>query len=297
MRALLALVGLAGLMLLAGCAQRTYVVFPPDRAAPRPVNSCVLDFSEIQLRRWTVAQIEKWKTATGGETNCGGLELVYHRPGERLKGDGFRPPDDYVVVGIGLDSRPERPALEYPPIIRAIVEPPPIDPPPIAWVCPDGLRCVPPDQGCTRLRCPRIHRVIGRLVIPLPDLSFEVPEPPPRPPEPDDDPPDEPRDPPIGDDDSDKDKKAPRQPGEPGTLEEALPPALVGGGLVYALALMKMLPFVGSASSGPFRSGPGPSWGSEDVRAPGPAAPSGGENARPRDPRVRVSKAGFEDSR
>jgi hypothetical protein len=300
-RSLLRLAGLAALLLLASCAQRTYVVFPPDRETPMPSNRCILDFSEIELRSSTVARLKKWKEDTiRAQSDCRGLQLKFHQPGERLKGDGFEAPDNYLVVGIGLDSRPERPPLTYPPIIRAIVEPRPhvvvVDPTP--FVCPDDLRCVPPDQVCTRPRCPIVVRVVGRLVVPPPQLAFEIPEPPAKTDDPiagtpkTGDQPDNTDDP--DEDDPEQDGKKARQPDGPAGIEQALPPALIGGGLVYALALLKMLPFAGGAGAAPFRPGPPrPSSGGQDVQEPGPAGPAGNGDSRPRDPRVRLGKAGF----
>lgn len=298
MRAALRLAGLAVLLLLVSCAQRTYVVFPPDRATPPPPNSCILDFSDIGLRSWTVARLRQWADDAAAKADCGGLRLAFHRPGDRMKGRGFDAPDDYLVVGIGLDSAPERPALKYPPIIRVIVEPPPpgtiTDARP--WVCPDHLRCVPPHQVCTAWRCPRVTRMIGRLVIPPAELSFAIPESPTPTPDPPGGPPDTPGDPPDDKDDPGKDPEKPRQPGGPRTIEEALPPALIGGGLVYALALLKMLPFAGGGPA-PFRPGPGQSWGGQETPPPAPFAPASGGTAEPSDPRVRLGERGFLDER
>ena len=108
--------GAAALLTASGCAQRTYVVFPPERPELAPQASCIVDLRGLEIGKSTVRQVKAWRELIKREqSECKELRLAFQpRAGkfERLE-------DHFIVVQLALDSDPERPALKDGPIVRA----------------------------------------------------------------------------------------------------------------------------------------------------------------------------------
>lgn len=271
------------LLLAGGCAHRAYYVFGPegersegsgpietdDPDPPPNMTVCQVDFRGVVLGEWTADQLRTWHWNTTRQRPCDDLELRFHRPGTSLTGGGITPAGTDILRQIAIDSNPERPHLTDAAVIRAVVSPRPAGGP-------------GPDEGDDGKKTGGgsggTEPTDPAPAEPEPVAGGDVDQPPPAPPAP-----------------SSGTAGEPRATGEKeSTFNEMVGPALVGGGLVYALAFFQLLPLGGAAAS----PRPRPGRPAVDVQQPseGGAAASAGAAEEPelrRDPRVRVRAAGF----
>ncbi|HEX8623493.1 MAG TPA: hypothetical protein VF782_00290 [Allosphingosinicella sp.] len=296
-----------GLILSPGCAQRTYVVFPPERPDLQPRATCIVDLRGLEIGKSTVSEVRAWhETTKRRQPECRELRLAF-RPRAAVEREDERPADHFIVVQLALDSDPERPALKDGPIVRA-------------HFCNPGPNAANP---CVE----RITEVVEKIVDLPPEVIFipgpettrtitrwrtretpPIPLPPLPPPcTPASSPPcpngddDDGKDDDGKDDPDDADGKGPasgrESDGQGGNgLSENVAPALVGGAIVYALAFFNMLPFAGLARPGGFaaRRFPDLDPGEDPATAPTPF-PDASADA-PTDSRVGFEQGRFEEA-
>ncbi len=270
--------GFALLLLLSACAHRAYYVFGPDTSTPPDVvtvtkDACRLDFRGLTLGRSTVADMRKRYFEILEQPPCKEVKLRFHRPGSPLVGAQFSPDAADVIMQIVIDSDPERPRLTDAAVIRAVAVPV-VKSPSCSGGGPPPCETKPPTDTSTSSLVyveTSIETFIERLV-PVEIIGHE-PVPPPLPPE----------------------TVIKRETVEKRYFERIVGPAVLGGGIIYALAYFQMLPFAAAGALRPRSGATRPQWSLEDPEAPPPPLAAADPNAPGllRDPRVRVHARGF----